>query len=176
VKRKLTLHTDTTVARPEEAARDVNRLKRTVHRTVVSGTMLAVVAAGALGLSTVQAGPADDGTNTLVTTVTGGERTASIDGGGALSFGSVEGAFANRVSEDVVGTLKVTDKTATGAGWIVTALASDLSYLGSNPGGQAIPAANVTVAAVNPPTLSAGMAIDDAGGPNELSGTVSLGE
>jgi hypothetical protein len=135
-----------------------------------TGVALAVLAAGYLGTGVANPALAEDGSsNGLVTTVTGGSRTASINSGDDLAFSSTESTYSGSDTGYAYGTLVVQDESGTGAGWIVTAISSDMTYLGSNPGGQSIPAANVDVARGNPPEMNDGMDIDVTGGPNALT-------
>lgn len=116
--------------------------------------------AGALLVATL-AGPAF-AANTVIQAITGSGLTASV---ADLTLPSV--AYQNG-AHDVTGSMVLTadDSTGSGAGWNVTILASDFTWVGTANGGTDIPAAKFAL-------TSAGVAVALAGQP--VSAALSTG-
>lgn len=98
--------------------------------------------------------------DTVTTTITGGNRTASID---AVDLGS---AAYSHTDQQLNGSmaLSVDDKTGTGDGWNVTVKASDFAYTGDNAG-TAIGADNLVLGTIADPVYVEGQQIDAIDGP-----------
>jgi len=98
--------------------------------------------------------------DSVVQTVNGGTRTASVAN---LTLGAVTTTHTSQTSPGTM-TLTADDSTGTGAGWNVTIQSSAFVYSGGN-GGTDIPAANFALSSAAAPTATAGEAVDVLGGP-----------
>jgi hypothetical protein len=127
-----------------------------MDRNAVQRRLGVAFGAGALLVATL-AGPAF-AANTVTQAITGSGLMASV---ADLTLPSV--AYQNG-AHDVTGsmTLTVDDSTASGAGWNVTILASDFTWVGTANGGADIPAARFALTSAGVAVATAGQAVSVA--------------
>lgn len=126
-----------------------------MRRTRITAAGLAAAA-----LVTIGAAPAALAADTVTQVVNGGTRTASVAN---LTMDPVTYSHSAQSTPGTM-TLTADDSSGTGLGWNVTVVSSAFVYSGTNAGTN-IPAANFSLTSAAVPTMTAGQAVDAAGGP-----------